>query len=327
MKGWHAAVWGLAAAALFGLSTPLSKALVGDVEPLVLAALLYWGSGLGLTLLSGARQVPVEERLTRQDWPWLAGAILAGGVAAPIVLLIGLRSTPAATASLLLNFESVATTLIAALVFREVVRSTTWGAVVSITLAAVLLSWQGGAEGWGFTPGALGILTACVLWGVDNNLTRQIAGRNPVQVAMVKGWVAGSISFGLALLRGATLPAPLTALAALGVGAVAYGGSLVLFIFSLRALGAARTSALFSTAPAFGVVGALLLLRETPSWMVLPAAALIVIGVGLLSREGQTHTHGVHAHWHRHTDGFHAHVHETPVRTLWGWHRHPHGHE
>lgn len=323
----RSAWWGIAAAVLFGLSTPLSKALVGDVDPLVLAALLYWGSGLGLTVLSGTRRVSAAERLTRRDLPWLGGAILAGGVAAPIVLLVSLRSTPAATASLLLNFESVATTVIAALVFREVVRATTWGAVASITLAAVLLSWQSGADGWGFTPGALGIVGACVLWGMDNNLTRQIAARDPVQLAMVKGWVAGSISFALALLRGAALPAPLTALAALGVGAVAYGGSLVLFIFSLRALGAARTSALFSTAPAFGVLGALLLLRETPSWMVLPAAALMVVGVGGLSREGRTHAHGVHAHWHRHTDGFHGHVHDMPVRTLWGWHRHPHSHE
>ncbi|MFZ1399395.1 MAG: EamA family transporter, partial [Candidatus Promineifilaceae bacterium] len=200
----------LAAAALFGMSAPLSKLFLGEVEPVALAAFLYLGSGLGLLLLKLGQRVwgtavPPETPNGKEDIPWLAGAIVAGGIAAPIVLLFSLRETAAATASLLLNFEGVATTLIAAFAFKEAVTRRAWVAIITITAATILLSYSPGSS-WGFSFGALGILLACVLWGIDNNFTRNISGKDPLTIVIVKGLAAGLFSLLLAMLLGNALP-------------------------------------------------------------------------------------------------------------------------
>jgi drug/metabolite transporter (DMT)-like permease len=306
----------LTAAFLFGASAPLSKLLLGQVEPVMLAGLLYLGSAMGLLAVKFSQRFSQrftgrEAQIRRADWAWLAGGILAGGVAAPIILLFSLKITPASTASLLLNFEGVATTLIAALLFREATGRRAWGAVALITLSSALLSVNPLA-GWGFSPGALGILAACAFWGIDNNLTRHISARDPLQIVTIKGWGAGLFSVVLALSLGNKFPAPGIILGALLLGSLSYGISIVLFIHALRGLGAARTSALFGTAPLAGILLSMVVFRELPGWIFLVALLLMAFGTLLLVSEQHDHQHAhkmiAHEHAHTHDDGHHDHA-------------------
>ncbi len=328
----------LAAALLFGINAPLSKVLLapgglGEVAPIPMAAFLYLGSGLGaLALLRVRRQEATTESeatLRRGDLPWLAGALLAGGVAAPIVLMFGLRVTPGATASLLLNFEGVATTLIAALAFREAVGRRVWGAIGLITVASIVLSWEPGGR-LGVSLGALGILAACVLWGVDNNLTRNISARNPLTIVAAKGLGAGLFSLLLALLVGQPLPRPGAALVAMTLGSVSYGLSIMFFILALRDLGAARTSAFFSSAPFVGALLSFAILGESVRTQFLAALPLMLVGTVLLVTEQHAHRHRhgfqAHEHRHHHDDAHHDHAHTPGEVPPNGWHSHPHEH-
>lgn len=321
------------AAVLFGASAPFSKLLLDNVQPVPLAGLLYLGSGVAAWLLyliqrKGSQGEQKEARLTRADAPWLLGAILAGGVAAPILLLWGLDQTPASTASLLLNFESVATTLIAVLAFREAVDRRILLAIGLITLAAILLSWTPGA--WGLSLGALGVLGACILWGVDNNLTRQISARNPLIIVGVKGLVAGVFSILLALFIGAGLPDTRTIVLALCLGAVSYGVSIYLFILAMRCLGAARTSTLFGIAPFVGAVLSLVLLQESPQALFWFAVPVMLVGAWLMLTEHHEHYHiheaVFHEHAHSHADEHHNHQHGGEDLDPAASHSHPHDH-
>ncbi|MEP6984514.1 MAG: DMT family transporter [Chloroflexota bacterium] len=284
----------LLAALLFGASAPLAKLLLGNVEPVMLAALLYLGSGLGVLLVKVFQRlenktVEDETRIKRADWKWLAGAVIAGGVAAPIILLFSLRQTPASTASLLLNFESVATTFIAVIVFKEGISRRAFWAVTCVTLASILLSLDDSGQ-WGISLGAIGILGACILWGIDNNFTRNISAKDPLTIVLVKGFGAGSFSLLLALVLQNAIPSVSIIFGALLLGSISYGMSIVLFIRAMRALGAARTSALFGTSPLAGVLLSFLLLREFPSSLFLIALPLIVLALFLLLRERDTAT-------------------------------------
>lgn len=248
----------LLAALLFGASAPVAKLLLGEVSPVVLAALLYLGSGLGVLILKGlmrlsSRGPEPEAGLESRDLPWLLGALLSGGVAAPVVLMLGLAHTPASTASLLLNFEAVATVLIAALAFKEAVGPRLWVAAGSIALGGILLSLDVKGR-LGVSWGALGVVAACLLWGLDNNLTRRISGKDPMRIVLVKGLGAGACSLGLAFSLGLSLPPWPAALKAMGLGFFGYGLSIFLFILALRGLGAARTSSLFGIAPFAGAL-------------------------------------------------------------------------
>ncbi len=322
----------LIAALLFGASAPFAKLLLGEIHPVLLAGLLYLGSGLGLVVVRLLRKTADAERgreakLRKADGFWLAGAVLAGGVAAPITLLFALRNTPAATASLLLNFEGVATTLIALLAFREAISPRAGWSIGLITLSSIILSINPGAA-WGFSLGALGILLACVFWGLDNNFTRNICARDPLEIVTIKGLAAGSFSVLLALLLGAGLPAAGTALRAMLLGSLSYGLSIVLFIRAMRGLGAARTSALFGTSPLAGVLLSLLIFRSVPNWLFWLALALMAGGALLLVNEDHEHEHVhralMHEHAHTHDDGHHDHEHgdDTPPRN----HSHEHAH-
>jgi drug/metabolite transporter (DMT)-like permease len=325
-------VQALAAAALFGLSTPLAKLLVGTIPPLLLAGLLYAGSGIGLSLWLLLRKVrhqaPVEAPLVRRDVPWLAGAVLAGGVLGPILLMVGLTRTPASTASLLLNLEGVLTAVIAWVVFRENVDRRVFLGMLAIIAGSVLLSWQRQINTeipWG----ALAIAGACLCWAIDNNLTRQVAGGDPMQIAAIKGGVAGAINVVLALVMGYRFPDTLPLLATGLLGFVGYGLSLVLFVLALRGLGTARTGAYFSTAPFVGAVLSLLLFTEHPGPAFWVAGALMAMGVWLHVSERHAHEHAheplVHDHRHRH-DEHHQHTHDFP----WDGkepHTHPHVHD
>lgn len=321
----------LLAAFLFGASAPLAKLLLGQIEPVPLAAFLYLGAGVVLLALripgwARRRSGQREARLRREDLGWLAGSVLAGGVVAPIVLLFSLRVTAAATASLLLNFETVATTLIAVLAFKEAVGGRAWLAIGLITLASILLTINFEA-GWGFSLGALGIIAACLLWGLDNNFTRNISAKDPLIITTIKGLVAGTVSLGLALALGNQLPKPAIALGAMVLGSLSYGLSIALFIRAMRGLGAARTSALFGTAPLAGVILSLFIFHEMPSLLFVAALPLMMIGMYVLIREQHAHFHVheemTHEHAHVHDDGHHEHEHQGAISRA---HSHPHTH-
>jgi drug/metabolite transporter (DMT)-like permease len=324
-------VLALASAILFGASTPVAKLLLGDgVSPWLLAGLLYLGSGIGLGLVhlvsrahgGGSKEAP----LRRSDLLWLGLVVLTGGVIAPVLLMIGLTRTSASSASLLLNLEGLATMLIAWVAFRENVDRRLLAGAAAIIAGAVLLSWQGGPEGFGL--GALAITGACLAWGIDNNLTRKLSAADPVQIALIKGLAAGTMNFAFAMLAGAQFPgAPALAEAAL-VGFLGYGVSLVLFVFGLRYLGAARTGAYFSTAPFIGAVLSIGMFSEPITVRLTAAGVLMGIGVYLHLSEAHEHDHEHEAleHEHRHIhDAHHQHVH-GPDDPLGEPHSHTHMH-
>jgi drug/metabolite transporter (DMT)-like permease len=334
MKRTHltSIIQALIAALLFGASAPLAKLLLGEVQPIPLAAFLYLGSGLGLLGIKiyqrfNRSAAENEAKIQKSDLPWLAGAILAGGVAAPITLLFSLQKTPAATASLLLNFEGVATTLIAALVFKESISRRAGWAIALISLSGIFLSINLDAS-WGFSLGAVGILAACFLWGLDNNLTRNVSAKDPLMIVTLKGLGAGSFSLGMAFVLGNQLPTPRIILGTMLLGSLSYGLSIVLFIHAMRGLGAARTSALFGTAPLAGMLLSFLLFRELPGWLFLLALPIMVIGTIVLVSEEHEHHHfhnlTVHEHAHVHTDDHHNHDHGGRAP---GRHSHIHQHD
>lgn len=303
--------YALASAALFGASTPLAKLLLGELPPLLLAGLLYLGSGAGLAAWIVLRPSRDRSRLAHGDWPWLAAAILAGGVAAPALLLYGLARTDAASASLLLNLEAVLTAAIAWLVFRENVDRRIFLGMAAIVAGGVLLSWDQAPRAGGGT-GPLLIAAACLAWAIDNNLTRRISGGDAATLACLKGLVAGAVNLSLALAVGALLPSATIVAAAATVGIVGYGLSLALFIVALRHLGTARTGAYFSVAPFFGAALAVVFLNEATGAAFWIAAGLMALGVWLHLTERH-----VHAHVHEPMEHAHPHVHDAH-------HRHDH---
>lgn len=317
----------LGAAGLFGASTPLAKLLLVDMNPWVLAGLLYLGSGVGLGLYRGLWRRRATTRPARGEWPWLLGAILAGGVVAPVLLLVGLTALPAAEASLLLNAESVFTALLAWFAFHENVDRRIALGMLLIVAGAIVLGWP---ETLGFsTPWPmLAVLGACLAWAIDNNLTRKVALADASWIAQVKGLVAGAMNLGLALSSGALWPEPSRLAGALLLGWLAYGVSLSLFVIGLRQLGSARTGAYFGVAPFFGAVLAVPLLGEAVNGRLLAAGGLMALGVWLhlTERHSHEHTHEALEHTHEHVhDEHHHHNHDEPVAAgIRHTHRHRH---
>jgi drug/metabolite transporter (DMT)-like permease len=343
----------LLSAVLFGVSVPLAKLLLGDVRPVALAGLLYLGSFLGLAVYSltlraipagrgraadrghspPAGSVPLEigrreAKLERKDWPWLAGAVVAGGIVGPVCLMAGLDRISGFSASLLLNFEGVATAVIAVLFFRENARKRTWLALALMTAAGVALSWNGVGGGRFAPAGPVLVVLAMLGWGLDNNLTRRISDKDPIQIARIKGLAAGAVSTAAAFLLGQGFKLDAAAAKGLAVGAICYGLSLVLFIRALKGLGAFRTGAFFSFGPFVGSLVSLWLLGDKPRWPTAAAGLLMLAGVVLIVTErhihGHRHERTVHAHSHSHDDLHHGHAHEGEVR---GSHTHEHVHE
>jgi drug/metabolite transporter (DMT)-like permease len=316
----------LASAALFGVSAPLAKLLLGDVSPWLLAGLLYCGSGLGLwTYRLATRREHV--RLQRRDVAPLVGAVVAGGIVAPVLLMLGLSAMPASGASLLLNAEAVFTALLAWIVFREHVGRRILLGMTAIVVGAAVLSVPYGIE-LGTPLPALAILGACLCWGLDNNLTRKVSLNDPTWLAAVKGAVAGPVNLGLALAMGARLPGAAALAGSLVLGFVAYGLSLVLFIHALSAVGTARAGAYFAVAPFVGAVVSIAL-GEPVTWSLLVAGAFMGLGVWLhlTERHEHEHTHVPIEHTHVHThDAHHQHEHDQPV-PAGTWHSHVHTHE
>lgn len=318
---------GLAAAALFGLSAPLSKVLLGSVGPELLAGLLYAGAALALSVSMKVRPRTTEASLQRSDLPFLAVVTITGGVLAPVAMLTGLARTSGVAGSLLLNLEAPFTILVALLVFGEYLDRASKAASALIIGGAVMLGFGPGAIRADAIGAAL-IAGACALWAIDNNLTQRLTNRDPFAIVRAKASVAAIANLTNATVRGGRWPHASTIVAALALGAAAYGLSVLLDAYALRHVGAAREAALFATGPFFGALAAIPLLGESITAADVLAAAAMACGIALLVRARHSHDHTherlVHEHRHRHDDSHHDHRHDPAVA---GWHSHLHEHE
>ena len=325
---WPGVPLALASALLFGASAPFAKLLLASNDPQLLAGLLYLGAGTGLAIWRVGRAAlglrAAEAPLRRADAPWLVASVVFGGVVGPLFLMLGLVRTSAASGSLLLNLEGLATMAIAWFVFRENVDRKLLLGAASILAGAAVLSWQ--RQGMRIEAGGLLIAVACLAWGVDNNLTRKLSSADPVVIALIKGVAAGATNLLLALLLGARFPSIGATGAALVVGFLGVGVSLVLFVRALRDLGSARTGAYFSLAPFLGAVIAIFLLGEPVTPQLVVAGVLMAFGLWLHlnERHGHEHQHEALEHEHRHVhDEHHRHTHKGTVTEPHShWHRH-----
>lgn len=314
------------AAALFGAATPASKTLLSALTPFQLAGLLYLGAALGISPVAwrhGGLHLPGPA--DRRNRLRLFGAVVAGGIAGPVLLLLGLRLTAAASVSLWLNLELVATALLGVLVFREHLGLPGWTGVAAAFAGAVVLSVPSGSAG--LAAGGL-VLLACLCWGLDNHLTALIDGITASQSTFWKGLVAGVTNSIIGLALAPLSAGPLPVLAALFVGVWAYGASIALYISAAQALGATRAQVAFASAPFFGAVFSVLLLGESLTPAHLVAGLLFIGGVGLLTIESHAHVHEheaiEHDHAHHHDDGHHTHAHAGFPSGAWHTHRHRH---
>jgi len=325
----YPAAYALLAAVLFGLNAPLSKLMLADVPPLFMAALLYLGAGLGMAVLQLAGIEKKEAPLSKKELPWTVGMILLD-VAAPVLLMYGLKYTSGANASLLFNFEMVATSLIAFLFFKEAVGTRIWLALGIITLASVILTIDfTDVSAWKFSHGSVLVLAACSCWGLENNCTRNMSEKSPAQIVVIKGFGSGLTALAIAFAAAGDVKiSPLNIVYAMLIGFTAYGLSIFFYVKAQRFLGAARTSAYYAAAPFAGGLLSMIILREVPDLSFGIALILMLSGVWLIVREEHAHTHRheniTHNHAHRHNDRHHGHHHDFPVT---GWHVHEHTHE
>ncbi len=313
----------LAAALLFGLTVPATKAMVEQAGPLVIAGLLYLGAALGA--LPFARPQPGQSlRPPRKEWARLGGAVLFGGVLGPAALVTAMGWASGTSVSLWLNLETVATAVLAVAFFKEHLSKWEWLACFGVLAGGGLLAAQ---DGFSAVPAAALVALACVCWGLDNNLTATIDRFTPAQSTLAKGLVAGSVNLGLGLALGQGLPGWAALAFLLAVGAIGYGVSLILYIQGAQELGATRSQLLFSTAPFLGAIASILFLKEPLLWQHLAAGAVLLASLALLFSQQHSHTHRHlplrHTHLHAHDDGHHDHVHDPPVQ---GWHSHAHQH-
>ena len=305
------------AAALYALNAPFSKFLLQHSGPTMMAAFLYLGAGVGLFVYGLAGKAlghdPVRAPLTRKELPYTLAMIVLD-IAAPILLMMGLARTAAANASLLNNFEIVATSLIALLIFKEHISRRLWMAIGLVTLASMILGFQG-AGSLSFDIGSLFVLGACLCWGFENNCTRMLSSKSSVQITTIKGIFSGLGSLIIALLVGEQIPSPLLICVVLLLGFVAYGLSINFYIKAQKDLGAAKTSAYYSIAPFLGVLFGVLMLRERPGMqfyiglVIMIAATVLMVKDTIALQHTHEHNH-IHAHEHRHGELVHSHEHE-----------------
>ena len=321
--------YALAAALCYGISAPVAKILLAELPPTLMAALLYLGAGFGMLLVNALRGKKTRERearITRRELPFIVAMVLLD-ITAPILLMLGLARTTSATASLLNNFEIVATTVIALVIFREAVGRRMWAAIGFIVFASVILSVED-IGSMSFSTGAVFVLLASVCWGFENNCTRMLSLKNPLQIVMIKGFGSGggALIISLVMREGGARIGIIAA--ALLLGFVAYGLSIYCYILAQRQLGAARTSAYYAFAPFIGVGLSFIAFREPPTIAFIVALAIMAAGAYLAAFEkhGHAHVHELlkHEHRHRHDDGHHVHRHNAEVD---GEHSHEHTHE
>ena len=325
--------YAILAAVFYAVNVPVSKVLLREVGPTTMAALLYLGAGVGIGMLSlfSRNSWEKSEPLSKKDLPYVIGMIVLD-IAAPIFLMLGISYGSSANASLLGNFEIVATTLIALFIFREAVSKRLWAAIALITLSSILLSFEG-TDSFRFSYGSLFVLLATVCWGFENNCTRNIASKSTYEIVVLKGIFSGLGSLLIAFIMRETMPGTGYAVVALLLGFVSYGLSIFLYIRAQRVLGAAKTSAYYAVAPFVGAFLSFVFLKEQLSWKYLTALAVMIAGSALVvvdtlirqhahqhvhtfthTHDGSTHTHTVvHTHEHNHyvTDSKHGHHHSN----------------
>lgn len=311
-----AAGFAVLAAALYAVNIPLSKLLLAEVGPTMLAAFLYFGAGIGLLACSGVGALlgrpAIKEPLTKKELPYTA-AMVALDIAAPILLMMGVARTSSANASLLNNFEIVATSLIAWLIFKEVISRRLSIAILLVTLASIILGFEGTGS-FTLNAGSLLVLGACTCWGLENNCTKMISSKSSVEIVIIKGCCSGLGSLAIALSLGEGFPAAKWLLCTLALGFAAYGLSINFYIMAQKDLGAAKTSAFYSVAPFLGVGFSMVLLGERPSFQFYAALLIMLFATVLMVKDTvalqHTHEHShTHTHGHRHGDLVHTHEH------------------
>lgn len=310
----------LLAAIFYAINTPLSKLLLADVPPTLMAGFLYFGAGIGVGIMYTFhwKKEPSKERLTKSDLPYTIGMIVLD-IAAPIFLMFGIKYGTSSNASLLGNFEIVATTIIALLVFKETVSKRLWGAIALITLSSVILSFEN-AESLKFSIGSLFVLLATLCWGFENNCTRKISEKSTYEIVVLKGVFSGGGSLTIALLAGEKMPEIRYIIMALLLGFVAYGLSIFLYIRAQRSLGAAKTSAYYAVAPFVGAFLSFVLVGESLTWTYLAALLIMALGTKLVVADTLVRHH---AHMHEHTI---THTHDGSTHTHVIVHSHEHDH-
>lgn len=321
-----ATVYAILAAALYAINVPVSKLLLSRVDPTVMASFLYLGAGIGLLLYGLIEKVTggktKREPLTRKELPYTVAMVVLD-IAAPILLMLGITRTNSANVSLLNNFEIVATSIIALVVFKEIISKKLWAAIALVTIASAILSFEGTGS-FTLNSGSLFVLGACLCWGLENNCTKMISNKSSVEIVVIKGIFSGLGSLAVALLVGERIPSVVWILCVMLLGFVAYGLSIHFYIMAQKDLGAAKTSAYYSIAPFLGVVFSVVLLGEKPKIQFYVALAVMVISTYLMVKDTvqlqHTHEHEhTHTHEHRHGDTVHTHEH-THI------HSHPHVH-
>lgn len=323
-------LWAFLAAFLFGMSMPFSKQLLQGIQPLMLAAFLYLGAGIGMLFMDCGRSIlkipRSEARLTKGELPFVILMILLD-IAAPIFLMLGLSRTTSANASLLGNFEIVATSMIALVLFKEAIGKRQWIAIILIALSSILLSIDD-YTAFSFSNGSLFVLLACACWGLENNCTKNISLKDPTQIVIIKGLGSGFGSLSIALVVGQSFPSMRYLFYTMLLGFVAYGLSIYFYVKAQRELGAARTSAYYAVAPFIGVIIAVVAFGENISLSFVLAAAIMIAGTWFSVSEKHIHDHCHHTvhheHQHRHDDGHHVHEHENALECS---HTHLHVHE
>lgn len=315
------------AAVCYGVSAPISKLLLDKLPPVFMAALLYLGAGLGMIVVNFFRGKQINEaRITKKELPYTAGMVVLD-IAAPIFLMLGLTLTTPANASLINNFEIVATSVIALFIFKEAIGKRMWIAIALITISSVILSFEDFSS-LSFSIGSVFVLLACVCWGLENNCTRMLSLKDPLQIVIIKGIGSGLGSLAIAAALSEVTIEPVFIGIALLLGFISYGLSIFLYIHAQRQLGAARTSAYYAFAPFIGTGLSFAIFRHDVSLAFLTALIVMIAGTYFATFEKHEHQHRheflEHEHRHNHNDGHHEHTHGTVVK---GEHSHLHIHQ
>ncbi|MBU3146338.1 DMT family transporter [Clostridium sp. CF012] len=329
-KQYKATTFAILAAALYGISSPVSKLLLKEIPPTLMASFLYLGAGSGIAIVQFIKHKKFKEkteaRLTKHELPYIIGMVVLD-IAAPIFLMYGLTMTSAANASLLNNFEIVATALIALLIFKESISKRLWGAIALITVSSIILSVED-LSSFSFSFGSIFVLIACTCWGLENNCTRKLSVKDPLEIVVIKGFGSGIGSLLIAFILGEQINNIPYIISALLLGFFAYGLGISFYIYAQRELGAARTSAYYAIAPFIGVGLSLIIFREIPTFSFVIALVIMIIGTYFASTEKHKHNHShnviTHEHSHSHDEGHHIHTHD---KTIIGTHNHIHSHE
>ena len=328
IRQYKAILFAILAASLYAISSPVSKLLLKEIPPTLMAALLYLGAGMGMSIVgfikSKIYKQKTEARLTKRELPYTA-SMIALDIAAPIFLMFGLTLTTSANASLLNNFEIVATSIIALVIFKEVISKRLWGAIFLITVSSIILSIKD-ISSFSFSFGSIFILLACICWGFENNCTRKLSVKDPLQIVVIKGFGSGIGSLLISRALGEQTNNVPYIIVALILGFFSYGLSIFFYIYAQRDLGAAKTSAYYAISPFIGVWLSMIIFRQILNFSFIIALIIMIVGTYFASTDIYKHRHAYiyHEHSHIHNDGYHSHIHD---KTIIGRHNHIHTHE